>query len=386
MLISSQGWEQLPKIQGQSFWKQSLAVSTWRTAGIRPLISTTLTEPVPSLSLLNSPQFLLSWAAFAAGRKASPQPLPPVGADPRRCPVVTSSLFAVVVWLGGCCGLFPLVSEMLQRSRACKHIRNAKRAKPIRFPRRSRQPGAWPPKSHRLRGYRRSLPQALEAESPRARGSGEESACWCREHNRRGSEPRFGKIPWREMATHSSVLAWRIPWTEEPQGLWRGMCPDPSEFPMFCWSSWLEQYHPDLCLPVHRASSPHGFLSSLCLSSVLFSHSIMSDSLRPHGLQHARPSCPSPTPGVYSNSCPSSRWCHSIISSCRPLLLLPSIFPSIRVFSNESVFHIRWPNYWSFSFSISPSSEYSGLISFRMDWLDLLAVQGTLKSLLQHHS
>ena len=71
---------------------------------------------------------------------------------------------------------------------------------------------------------------------------------------------------------------------------------------------------------------------------------------------------------------------------CRPLLLLPSIFPSIRVFSKESALHIRWPKYWSFSFSISPSNEYSGLISFRMDWLDLLAVQGTLKSLLQHHS
>ena len=71
---------------------------------------------------------------------------------------------------------------------------------------------------------------------------------------------------------------------------------------------------------------------------------------------------------------------------CHPLLLLPSIFPSIRGFSNESVFHIRWPKYWSFSFNISTSNEYSGLISFRMDWLDLLAVQGTLKSLLQHHT
>ena len=71
---------------------------------------------------------------------------------------------------------------------------------------------------------------------------------------------------------------------------------------------------------------------------------------------------------------------------CHSLLLPPSIFPSIRVFSNESVLHIRWPKYWSFSFSISPSNEYPGLISFRMDWLDLLAVQGTLKSLLQHHS
>ena len=72
--------------------------------------------------------------------------------------------------------------------------------------------------------------------------------------------------------------------------------------------------------------------------------------------------------------------------SCRPLLILLSIFSSIRVFSNESVLHIRWPNYWSFGFNISPSNEYSALISFRMDWLDLLAVQGTLKSLLQHHS
>ena len=71
---------------------------------------------------------------------------------------------------------------------------------------------------------------------------------------------------------------------------------------------------------------------------------------------------------------------------CHPLLLLPSIFPSIRVFSNESALHIRWPNYWNFSFSISPSNEYSGLISFRIDWFDILAVQGTLKSLLQHHS
>ena len=120
--------------------------------------------------------------------------------------------------------------------------------------------------------------------------------------------------------------------------------------------------------------------------SVQFSRSVVSDSLRPHGLQHARPPCLSPTSGVYSNSFPLSRWCHPTISSCPPLLLLPSIFPSIRVFSSESVLCIRWPKYWSFSFSISPSNEHSGLISFRMDWLDLLAVQGTLKSLLQHHS
>ena len=111
----------------------------------------------------------------------------------------------------------------------------------------------------------------------------------------------------------------------------------------------------------------------------------MSDSLQPHESQHARPSCPSPTPGA-SNSHPSSRWCHPAISSCRPLFLLPPIPPSITVFSNESTLHMRWPEYWSFSFSISPSKEHPGLISFRIDWLDLLAVQGTLKSLLQHHS
>ena len=105
----------------------------------------------------------------------------------------------------------------------------------------------------------------------------------------------------------------------------------------------------------------------------------MSDSLRSHGLQHASLPCPSSTTRVYTISCPLSRWCHPTISSCHPLLLLPSIFPSIRVFSNESILHIRWPKYWSFSISISPSNEYSGLISFRMDWFDLLAVQGTLQ-------
>ena len=112
----------------------------------------------------------------------------------------------------------------------------------------------------------------------------------------------------------------------------------------------------------------------------------MPDSLQPHELKHTRLPCPSPTPGVYSNSCPLSRWCHLTISSCHPLLLPPSIFSSIRVSSNESVPHIRWWKYWSFSFSISSSNEYSGLIFFRMDLLDLLAVQRTLKSLLQHHS
>ena len=111
----------------------------------------------------------------------------------------------------------------------------------------------------------------------------------------------------------------------------------------------------------------------------------MWDSLRLHGLQHARFPCPSPTPRACSDSCPSSQWCHPTISSCHPLLL-PSIFSSIRVLSSESALHIRWPKYWSFSFNISPSNEHPGLTSFRIDWLDLLEVPGTLKSLLQHHS
>ena len=112
----------------------------------------------------------------------------------------------------------------------------------------------------------------------------------------------------------------------------------------------------------------------------------MSNSLRTQGLQHARLPCLSPTPGAYSNSSPSSWWCHpTISSSVIPFFLLPSIFLSIRVFSNESVLHIRRPKYWSFSFNISSSNEHLGLISFRMHWLDLLAVQGTLKSLLQYH-
>ena len=113
----------------------------------------------------------------------------------------------------------------------------------------------------------------------------------------------------------------------------------------------------------------------------------MSDSLQSHGLQHARLPCPSPAPEVYSRlmSIESVMPSNHLILCC-PLLLLPSIFLSIRVFSNESVLCIRWPKYWSFGFSNSPSSEYSGLISFRMDWFDLLEVQETLRSLLQHHS
>ena len=146
---------------------------------------------------------------------------------------------------------------------------------------------------------------------------------------------------------------------------------------------------PTLCNPMD-CSPPGSSVRGIIQAKISqFSRSVVSDSLGLHGLQHARLPCPSPTP-AYSNllklmsiysMMPSN---HLIL--CCPLLLSSSIFPSIRVFSNESVLHIRWPNYQSFSFSISPSDEYSGLISFRMDLLYLLAVQGNLKSLLQHHS
>ena len=140
-----------------------------------------------------------------------------------------------------------------------------------------------------------------------------------------------------------------------------------------CWASRLLPWQEDQCPPsINKFSS--------------FSHSVVSDCLDPMGCS---------TPGLpVHHQLPESTQTHAHRFSnaiqhlilCRPLLLLPSIFPSIRVFSNESALHIRWPKYWSFSFRISPSNEHPGLISFRMDWLDLLTVQGTLKSLLQHHS
>ena len=131
---------------------------------------------------------------------------------------------------------------------------------------------------------------------------------------------------------------------------------------------------------MHREYSPGYFIS------VQFSRSVVSDSLRPHGLQHTRPPCPSPTPSLLKlisieSMVPSN---HFIL--CYPLLLLPPFSPIIRVFSNESTPLIKWPEHYSLSFSISPSNEHPGLIPFRMDLLDLLAVQGTLKSLLQNHS
>ena len=109
--------------------------------------------------------------------------------------------------------------------------------------------------------------------------------------------------------------------------------------------------------------------------------------LQPHGLQHARLPCRSPAPwSLFTLMSIESLMPSNHLILHHMLLLLPSIFPSIRVFSNEPVLYLRWPEYWSFSFSISPSDEYSWLISLRMDWLNLLAVQGNLKSLIQHHS
>ena len=183
----------------------------------------------------------------------------------------------------------------------------------------------------------------------------------------------------------SHVWLFATPWTVQSmefsrQEYWSGYTfPSPGNLPkpgIKPWSPVLQTHS----LP----AEPPGMPSKEQFSSVQLSHSVISNSLWPHGLQHARLLCPLPTPGAYSNSGPSS-WCWHLILCC-PLLLLLSIIPSNRVFSKESVLWIRYPNYWVFSFSISLSNEYSGPISFRMDWLDLLAVQGTFKNLLQHHS
>ena len=129
------------------------------------------------------------------------------------------------------------------------------------------------------------------------------------------------------------------------------------------------------------------FCGSVFFQFSQFSRSVTSDSLWPRGLQHTSLPCPSPAPGACSNSCPLSWWCHpTISSSVVPFSCLQSFPASGSFHYKESVLCIRWPKYWCFSFSISPSNEYSGLISFRIDWFDLLAVQGTLRSLLQHYS
>ena len=135
-----------------------------------------------------------------------------------------------------------------------------------------------------------------------------------------------------------------------------------------------------------KKKKPSNCIGKLKILSVQFSRSVVSDSATPWTAAHQASlsitnSQSPPKPISIESMMPSK---HLIL--CRPLLLLSSIFPSIRVFSKESVLHIRWPKYWSVSFNISPSNQHSGLISFRVDWLDLLAVQGILQSLLQHHS
>ena len=144
------------------------------------------------------------------------------------------------------------------------------------------------------------------------------------------------------MAIHSNILAWRIPWTEEPHRLVQFSSVQLLSHVQLFVTPWTAACQASLSM-TNSQSLPKPMSIELVMSS---NHLIL----------------------------------------CHPLLLLPSIFPSIRVFSNESALCLRWPKYWSFSFNISPSSEHPGLISFRMDWLDLLEVQGTLKSLLQHHS
>ena len=248
------------------------------------------------------------------------------------------------------------------------------------------------------------------------------------------------------MAPHSSTLAWKLPWTESlvgcsPWGRWEldttqwlhfhfslSCIGEGNGNPLQCpclenprdWGAWwtafyghaqsrtrLKQLSSSSSSKVNVKLEMNNFLIKYLtewkiwkkwtniatdqfeidsLSKVQFSLSVMSDSFWLHELQHARPPCPSPTPGVHSKISFKSVMPSSHLILCCPLLLLPPIPPRNGVFSNESTLLMRCPKYWSFSFSISPSNEHPGLISLKMDWLDLLAVQGTLKSLLQHHS
>ena len=227
--------------------------------------------------------------------------------------------------------------------------------------------------------------------------SGKEPACQCRRHRDVGWIPGLRRSQIRKWGTaaHSSILAWRISWTEE-SGLLQSIGLQSVGHDWSSWACTLRQRWWALkgeglgwvtADAVWKINSMCIFYNANSLACQFSSVQLLSpvQLLQPHWLQHARP--PLSVTNFQSLlklvsielMMPSS---HLIL--CHPLLLPPSLFPCIRVFSSESVL-IRWPKYWSFSFSISPSSEYSGLISFRMNWLDLLAVQGTLKSLLQYH-
>ena len=209
------------------------------------------------------------------------------------------------------------------------------------------------------------------------------------------------------VATHSSILAWRIPWTEEPGGLqvhgvvnsWTWLS-DSDTFlllkrnfrdpDMWLVKIFLLRWRVSYCvwalLQPKKRHDAYWVALEVQIRSYQISRSVVSDSAIPWIA-----ACQASLSITNSRSSLRLTSIESVMPSshlilCIPLLLLPPIPPSIRVFSNESALHMRWPKYWSFSFSISPSKEHRGLISFRMDWLDLLAVQGTLKSLLQHHS
>ena len=221
-------------------------------------------------------------------------------------------------------------------------------------------------------------------------------------------------LPW-SFLYHSVRAEWTFPVTNNVLFLWCSemSCPQLAsamtsrvEVPDKCrklpeWTpGWAPAGEPGFSHgPCDNSTPPHtGHLTSgeweeavwdcvwPLLSSVQFSCSVMSDSMTPWTAARQASLSITNSRGLLKLMSIESVMPSSHLILCHPLLLLPSIFPSIRVFSNESVLCIRWPEYWSFSFSISPSNEYLGLISFRMDWLDLLAVQGSLKGLRQHHS
>ena len=168
------------------------------------------------------------------------------------------------------------------------------------------------------------------------------------------------------MATHSSILAWEIPWAEEPGGL-QSTGLQKSRTRLSNWKS-------TTCCKVHTEVRFSSLLSRVQLFATPWTAALQASL------------CFTNSQSLLKLMSIESAMASNHLIICRPPLLLHSIFPSVRVFSSDSVLHIRWPKYWSFSFTISPSNEDSGLISFRIDWFDLLTVQGTLKSLLQHHS
>ena len=231
----------------------------------------------------------------------------------------------------------------------------------------------WKTAAHDFRLFQSQLKKILGFPGG---ADGKESACQCKRHRRVGFDPWVGKIPQEKgMATHSSTLAWKILWAQEPGGLQsiglRTVRHTEHN------NTRQQQCSLKLLISVRRkGGAQEEDISSVQSLSCVRPFATPWTTARQASLSITN-SWSSPKPMSIESVMPSN---HLIL--CRPLLLLPSIFPSIRVFSNESALHIRWPKYWSFSFSISPSNEQSGLISFRMEWLDLLAVQGTLKSLL----